>query len=200
MTGSRPPSAIVDGPRAHQRHRVEDALHRPLAQRGVAVEGRRDRAARHRPHDQPAAGAGIAEIEHAARARGSRRPRRRARAIRPRRCARRWRPSARMALPVLSTSSPSSRPEIRVSPTASAPKISARWEIDLSPGTRSAALERPPAAGGSSGTDGGVAHMRALAEDESATSYHARAAGRHHRQPGTGPRSPLLTAAFRLAK
>ena len=45
-------------------------------------------------------------------------------------------PSARSALPVLRTSSPSSRPEMRVSPTASAPKIKARCEIDLSPGTR----------------------------------------------------------------
>src|SRR5690242_18347502 len=45
-------------------------------------------------------------------------------------------PSARMDLAVLRTSSPSSRPEIRVSPTASAPRISDRCEIDLSPGTR----------------------------------------------------------------
>src|SRR5438270_316402 len=43
-------------------------------------------------------------------------------------------PSERMALAVLSTSSPSSRPEIRVRPTASAPKIRARCEIDLSQG------------------------------------------------------------------
>ena len=49
-------------------------------------------------------------------------------------------------LPVLMTSSPSSRPVMRVSPTASAPKISARCEIDLSPGHAHAALERPAAA------------------------------------------------------
>ena len=44
-------------------------------------------------------------------------------------------PKACIALPVLSTSSPSSRPSIRVSPTDSAPKIRERCEMDLSPGT-----------------------------------------------------------------
>ncbi len=44
-------------------------------------------------------------------------------------------PSARMAAAVRSTSSPSSSPEICVSPTASAPNMSARWLMDLSPGT-----------------------------------------------------------------
>src|SRR5438128_2069916 len=48
-----------------------------------------------------------------------------------------------MALPVLSTSSPSSRPEIRVSPTPRAPKMRARCEIDLSPGTRTRPLSAP---------------------------------------------------------
>ena len=52
-------------------------------------------------------------------------------------------PSACMDLAVLSTSSPSSRPEIRVWPTASAPRISARCEIDLSPGTRTLPLSGP---------------------------------------------------------
>ena len=45
-------------------------------------------------------------------------------------------PIARMAAAVARTSSPSSSPLIRLSPTASAESISARWLIDLSPGTR----------------------------------------------------------------
>src|SRR4051812_4870472 len=44
-------------------------------------------------------------------------------------------PSARSAPAVLSTSSDSSNPVIVVSPAAIAPRIRARWEIDLSPGT-----------------------------------------------------------------
>ena len=40
-----------------------------------------------------------------------------------------------MAAAVRSTSSPVSRPVMRVSPIASAPNIRARWLIDLSPGT-----------------------------------------------------------------
>src|SRR5580693_7794595 len=60
-------------------------------------------------------------------------------------------PSARIAAAVHSTSSPSSRPVISVRPTARAPSISERCEIDLSPGTRivpvSGALARTPASG-----------------------------------------------------
>ncbi len=44
-------------------------------------------------------------------------------------------PIARNAPAVACTSSPSRSPSITVSPTASAPNISARWLIDLSPGT-----------------------------------------------------------------
>jgi hypothetical protein len=43
-------------------------------------------------------------------------------------------PKARIARPVSSTSCPSRRPVIRVSPTQSAPRISDRCETDLSPG------------------------------------------------------------------
>src|SRR5262249_8198776 len=46
---------------------MENPLHRPPAQAGVAVEGRGDGTAADRPHDQAAAGAGIAEVEHAMR-------------------------------------------------------------------------------------------------------------------------------------
>jgi hypothetical protein len=44
-------------------------------------------------------------------------------------------PSARIAAAVRRTSSPVRRPVIVVSPTANAPNMSARWEMDLSPGT-----------------------------------------------------------------
>jgi hypothetical protein len=45
-------------------------------------------------------------------------------------------PIAFMAAPVRITSSPSSRPVMRVSPEARPPNMKERWEIDLSPGTR----------------------------------------------------------------
>ena len=53
--------------RAHQPERIEDAPHRPLAQRGVAVEGRGNSVAADDAHHQPRAGAGVAEIERFAR-------------------------------------------------------------------------------------------------------------------------------------
>ena len=55
--------------RAHPLQRVEHAPHRPLAQRSIAVERRGDRRAGDRADRQPAAGAGIAEIERAGRLR-----------------------------------------------------------------------------------------------------------------------------------
>ncbi len=49
-------------------------------------------------------------------------------------------PRARIALAVPSTSSASEAPEIRVSPMASAPRIKALWDMDLSPRTRAVPL------------------------------------------------------------
>src|SRR5262245_17394337 len=65
--GEQPAVGHARGMRPDEREGIEDALHRPLAQAGIAVEGRGDGAAADRPHDQAAAGAGIAEIEHAMR-------------------------------------------------------------------------------------------------------------------------------------
>ncbi len=61
--GQRPPSAsaITWAPICLQR--IEDAPHRALAKRGVAVEGRLDRVAADDAHHQPRAGARVAEIE-----------------------------------------------------------------------------------------------------------------------------------------
>ena len=163
-TGSRRPGKrqrqpAIGGserPRADALQRLEHAPHRPPAQRSVAVERRRDRTSGDRAEHQPASGARIAEIERVAPARQSRRRRRRGRAIRPAPRRSTCAPSARTALAVLSTSSPSSRPLMRVSPTASAPRIRARCEIDLSPGTRTRPVRGPSAAGGQRNGNGGV--------------------------------------------
>ncbi len=52
-----------DGAGADSLQRIEHAPHRPAAQRSVAVESRRDRAAGNSAEREPATGAGIAEIE-----------------------------------------------------------------------------------------------------------------------------------------
>ena len=52
-------------------------------------------------------------------------------------------PRSRMAAPVRMTSPPSRSPEIRVAPTESAPRISERCEIDLSPGTKHSPTNGP---------------------------------------------------------
>ena len=71
VSGRRPPSLCAT-PRAHQFQRIEHASHRPRAQRGIAVECRRDRASGDRAHHQAAAGAGIAEIKRRCRLREAR--------------------------------------------------------------------------------------------------------------------------------
>ena len=52
-------------------------------------------------------------------------------------------PKAFIALAVSSTSCPSRRPDIRVSPTAMAPRIRLRWLTDLSPGISAVPLSGP---------------------------------------------------------
>ena len=52
---------------AHQLQRIKNAAHGPLAQRGIAIEGRGYGMATHHTHHQARAGAGIAEIQHMGR-------------------------------------------------------------------------------------------------------------------------------------
>ncbi len=70
LQGQRQPAAFgrLQHARAHALQRIEHAPHRPLAQRGVAVEAGGHRPAGHRAEHQPAAGARIAEIERRRRA------------------------------------------------------------------------------------------------------------------------------------
>ncbi|MGY4366943.1 hypothetical protein ACVW1A_003008 [Bradyrhizobium sp. LB1.3] len=65
LDGQRQTAALATGGdlRAHLFQWVQDPAHGPAAQRGIAVEHRRDRAAGDGAHDQPAAGAGVAEIQ-----------------------------------------------------------------------------------------------------------------------------------------
>src|SRR5262249_41481676 len=65
----RQPAAVGDarGVRPNEFEGIENPPHRPRAQAGVAVEGGGDGTAGDRAHDQAAAGAGIAEVEHALR-------------------------------------------------------------------------------------------------------------------------------------
>ena len=60
----QPPALASVGPRAEQRHRIGDPPHRPRPQRGIAGEGGTEGRGRHRPHDQPHAGARIAAVDH----------------------------------------------------------------------------------------------------------------------------------------
>ena len=100
-----------------------------------------DRMARDQAHQQPRRSAAIAHVERRFAAGAGRRCRRRRRSS-CRRRARSATPIARSAAAVDSTSLPSQRPSIRLRPTAIAASISARWEIDLSPGTVATSLDR----------------------------------------------------------
>ena len=97
---------------------------------------------REHAEQEPRGGAGIAEIEHVVRLGEPADPDAVDSHRRHPARARRRRAERMTAAAVASTSSPSSKPEISVRPTASAPSISARCEIDLSPGTPDRAGER----------------------------------------------------------
>ena len=127
--------------------RVEHAAHRPLGERGVADEGGLHVVGADEAHGEPRAGAGIAEIERCLGLQQRSRCRCRGSPI-PRRASRCGRPSPSWPSPVRITSSPSSRPVMRVSPDASPPNMKERCEIDLSPGTRAASGKRRRAARG----------------------------------------------------
>ena len=97
-------------------------------------------------------------------------------------------PSATTARAVLMTSSASSRPRMRVVPVASAPKISARCEIDLSPGTR-----RRPRSGGARIADIGFA-FEAFKKSQSRAAPRAESPVRH------GQSSAIQALAARLCQ
>jgi hypothetical protein len=55
----------LDNTRAHLLQRIEHALHRPVAQRFIAIESCRDRRTGHSANRKTNAGSGISEIQHA---------------------------------------------------------------------------------------------------------------------------------------
>ena len=140
-TGGRPSCVRMSAPIVAQRHR--HALHRPAHQRLIADQRGVERLRREQPHEEPHRRAGVAHVER----RGGGREARRA----PRRCTRTLlgsgrsmrTPSACSARSVARQSSPARKPVISVSPSAMPPSISARWEIDLSPGTVSSPAMLP---------------------------------------------------------
>ena len=127
---------------AHAAQRLDHAAHRPRAQRGVAGEEAGEAVAGEQAHQQARPGAGIAEVEHvgglgeAADADAPDAPAAVADALE-------LDAHGAQRAAVASTSSPSSSPSTRLSPTAMPASISERCEIDLSPGSL-AAPERAP--------------------------------------------------------
>ena len=111
-------------------------------------------------------------------------------------------PSARSTFAVLSTSSPSSNPPMRVAPTASAPRISARCEIDLSPGTRTRPLSGPSrrAVSGAGSLCIGIKSSRRRLSRAAARRHPTHSPLRERGQSRPIAADPLLTGARRLAK
>ena len=134
-SGSRPPSREAKRAPQADSGSITRRIGRPRRLASPVITAN-SRMAGQDAAQQPRRGAGVAHVQHVRRLDAGRRCRGRRRARCRRRRASTSAPSARMAAAVRSTSSPSSRPVMRVSPTASAPNISARWLIDLSPGTR----------------------------------------------------------------
>ena len=165
----------------------QHAPHRPPRQRRIARHLNRDRMAGDDAHHQPRAGAGIAEIERALRLAKTARSAAFDLPDVPDLC-RRQLPARTTARAVLMTSSASSRPRMRVVPVASAPKISARCEIDLSPGTRSR-----PRSGGARIADIGFA-FEAFKKSQS------RAAPRAESPVRQGQSSAIQALAARLCQ
>ncbi len=120
---------------SHGAQGIDDAAHRPAAQRGVAVEGRLEVVAGQNAGEQPNAGARVGAIQHRV---GSTQP---ADAVAVERISIRRKvahPNATRAQARSGGDHVCGRAthyRCRSAPRASAPRISARWLIDLSPGT-----------------------------------------------------------------
>ena len=197
VSGSRPPSGHLERARAHLLQRIEHALHRPLAQ--ARRRHRRSRVTGEPATAPMASRQPVPELPKSSGPAGCAKPPTPTPANAPepvRRCARPSRRARAWPRRCCSTSSPSSSPVTAVSPTVIAPKISARCEIDLSPGTRMRPCRGPPrravsgvGAGAFTGNFPGIC----------APSYHAAGDAVIRACPVQGA-FPLLTAAPQLAK
>ena len=120
---------------AHRAQRIDDPTHRTRAERRIAREHREERTAGERTREHAHRRTAVLAVDDRRRARASTRrpgsrppPRRRGRA--------RVTPRSSSARRVAATSAPVARFVSVLRPSASAANISARCEIDLSPGTR----------------------------------------------------------------